>query len=327
MRPRLLISGCRESGCGPRVVHTYSIVAYDGESEQLGVAVQSRAFSVGAVVPWGEPGVGVVATQACVDVSDGPLGLAIMGGGKSANEALHGLLASDPRAQVRQVAMVDVQGGVAVHTGEDCMQAAGHRLGTHYAAQANLMLRDTVWTAMGEAFERACGDLSERLLFALEAAEGEGGDIRGKQSAALLVVSSNRSGKPGEGRLFDLRMDDSPTPLRELRRLVALSKAAQHRHAATAVLREKPLADERLQWALEELDRALSLLEKEDDIAEVSFWKAVTLVRIGRMDEALSLFGSVFRSEPAWRGLVPRLVGTGVLPDEDGLAETITSVN
>jgi uncharacterized Ntn-hydrolase superfamily protein len=171
------------------LAHTYSIVARDPETGQLGVAVQSHWFSVGAIVPWAEAGVGAVATQSFVEPSYGPLGLALMRAGKSAPEALKSLLASDAQADVRQVAMIDAQGRVASHTGVYCIAAAGHRIGANYSAQANLMLKETVWDAMAKAFESAKGDLADRLLSALEAAQGEGGDIRGKQSAAIVVVT------------------------------------------------------------------------------------------------------------------------------------------
>jgi len=312
---------------GPGMVHTYSIVALDEETRQMGVAVQSRAFCVGSLVPWGEPGVGVVATQASVDVSYGPLGLALMRAGKSATESLTGLVAADSRANVRQVAMLDAQGDVAVHTGKDCMDAAGHRAGNCFSAQANLMLKSTVWGAMGEAFEAAEGDLAERLLVALEAAEGEGGDIRGKQSAALLVVSGDGSAKPGYGREVDLRVDDHPKPLVELRRLLRLSRAARRWHAATEVLREDPVAEGSLHWALGEYDRALSLLDRDADIAEVSFWKAVTLLHLDEREEALALFRFVFGVEPAWRHVIPRLVPVGILQDDPTLVERIMGLD
>ncbi|MBK8049523.1 MAG: DUF1028 domain-containing protein [Anaerolineales bacterium] len=190
------------------LAHTYSIVAYDREAGQLGVAFQSHYFSVGGVVPWVEAGVGAVATQSFVDPSYGPLGLALMRAGKSANQALDGLLAADPLREQRQVAMVDLHGNVSVHTGARCIAAAGHKTGANFSVQANLMLSDTVWDAMADAYLTTAGDLAERMLAALEAAEGEGGDIRGRQSAALMVVKAQPTGQPWRDRVFDLRVED-----------------------------------------------------------------------------------------------------------------------
>ncbi|MGE0132163.1 MAG: DUF1028 domain-containing protein [Blastocatellales bacterium] len=207
------------------LAHTYSIVARDTETGQLGVAVQSHWFSVGAIVPWAEAGVGAVATQSFVEPAYGPLGLTLMRAGKSAPEALKSLLAGDAQAGVRQVAMIDAQGRVAAHTGEHCIIAAGHHTGSNYSVQANLMLKDTVWGAMAKAFENTKGDLADRLLAALEAAEAEGGDIRGKQSAAIIVVSGKPTGKPWADRLFDLRVEDHSAPVTELKRLVKLQRA------------------------------------------------------------------------------------------------------
>jgi uncharacterized Ntn-hydrolase superfamily protein len=187
-----------------RPVATYSIVARDPATGELGVAVQSHWFSVGPIVPWAEAGVGAVATQSFVDPSYGPLGLDLMRAGKSATEALSGLVESDAHPEVRQVAMIDARGNVAAHTGANAIIAAGHQTGENYSVQANLMESSTVWPAMADAFETASGDLAERLLAALEAAEAEGGDIRGRQSAALLVVSGEPTGRPWVDRTFDL---------------------------------------------------------------------------------------------------------------------------
>src|SRR3954467_12037219 len=173
-----------------RPVHTYSIVAYDAETGQLGVAVQSHFFSVGSVVTWAEAGVGAVATQSMVERSYGPRGLGLMRDGESGPAALQRLLSDDDQAGVRQVAMIDSGGRVAVHTGPRCIREAGHQVGDQVSAQANIMERDTVPTAMVRAYDEAGGaPLGERLLAALEAAEQEGGDLRGRQSAALLVVA------------------------------------------------------------------------------------------------------------------------------------------
>lgn len=219
---------------------TYSIIARDPDSGAIGVAVQSRYFSVGVVVPWAEAGVGAVATQSFIDPAYGPLGLALMRRGKSAPDALRVLVAHDPEAAYRQVAMIDMKGRVAVHTGERCLEAAGHCIGEHVAAQANLMARETVWAAMIEAFSRAEGDLAARFLAALEAAEREGGDCRGKQSAAMLIVRAQSTGQPWLDRVVDLRVEDHPEPVDELKRLMALHRKQQGRLTARTTLLHTP---------------------------------------------------------------------------------------
>lgn len=225
---------------------TYSIVARDPLTGELGVAVQSCYFSVGAVVPWAEAGVGVVATQSFVDPAYGPLGLELMRRGLSAPEALPRLVAIDPGAAYRQVAMLDAVGRVAVHTGAECLKAAGHQLGEQVAAQANLMARDTVWQAMVEKFGHTSGDLATRLLAALDAAEDEGGDRRGKQSSALLVVRARPTGKQWIDRVVDLRVEDHPDPVNELKRLFALRCNYADHLAERTTLLDDPALSERL---------------------------------------------------------------------------------
>ncbi|MFQ5517602.1 MAG: DUF1028 domain-containing protein, partial [Acidimicrobiia bacterium] len=199
---------------------TYSIVARD-TSGALGVAVHSHWLSVGSVVPWVEAGVGAVAIQSVPNPTHGPLALQLLRDGRGAADVLHQLLADDAETDFRQIAIVDKQRGVAAHTGRSCIPEAGHRTGDGLSAQANLMARDTVWDAMAEAFEKADGDLAERLLQSLYAAEAEGGDIRGRQSAAVVVVAAEPSGD----RLFDLRVEDDPDPVTELGRLIGLRRA------------------------------------------------------------------------------------------------------
>ena len=186
-------SAAAESSKPLRPVHTYSIVARDAESGELGAAVQSHWFSVGSNVIWAEPGIGAVATQSFTDPSYGPLGLQLMRSGKSAEQALTALLAADAHEDVRQVGMVDANGAVANHTGDKAIIEFCNLTGDGFAVQANLMWKPTVCSAMFEAFENATGDLAARMLVALEAGEGQGGDIRGKQSVALLVVSGDIS--------------------------------------------------------------------------------------------------------------------------------------
>jgi len=300
---------------GTRPVHTYSIVARDPATGELGVAVQSHWFSVGTLVTWAEAGVGAVATQSFVEVSYGPLGLALMRAGKSAPEALTMLLATDEGRDVRQVAMIDAQGHVAVHTGRKCIAAAGHRVGPNYSVQANLMEKDTVWDAMAKAFESAPGDLTDRLLAALEAAQREGGDIRGKQSAAILVVPGNSSGRPWADRLVDLRIEDHPDPVAELKRLVRVHRTYQHMNAGDACAEKKAW-----ECAVREYGVAEELLPEQ---IEVVFWHAVTLVTAGQVEEALPLFKKVFAQEPIWAELVDRLPASELLPDDKELLERI----
>ncbi|HMM36112.1 MAG TPA: DUF1028 domain-containing protein, partial [Thermoanaerobaculia bacterium] len=294
-----------------RPVHTYSIVARDPATGQLGVAVQSHWFSVGALVPWAEAGVGAVATQSFVDASYGPLGLSLLKAGRSAPDALAGLLAADAGRDVRQVAMIDAAGGVAAHTGARCVEAAGHHVGKDYSVQANMMRNATVWPAMAKAFEETKGDLAERMLAALEAAEAAGGDIRGKQSAALIVVSGNPTGRAWQDRLFDLRVEDSPAPLPELRRLVTLARAY-------ALMNEGDLAVERKDdaGALKAYSAAQAIVPGN---AEMTYWTAVSLVGMGRVDEALPLFRKVFAIDRSWAEMPPRLPKSGLLPDDPAL--------
>jgi uncharacterized Ntn-hydrolase superfamily protein len=225
---------------------TYSIVARDPVTGEMGVAVQSCYFSVGTVVPWAEAGVGVVATQSFVDPSYGPLGLELLRRGKSAPEALPALVAVDPEAAHRQVAMIDSTGRVAVHTGSQCIPAAGHCLGEQVSAQANLMRKDTVWGAMIAAFTKTVGDLAARLLAALEAAEEQGGDLRGRQSVAMLIVAARATGKPWIDRVVDLRVEDHPDPVNELKRLLELKRAQDRRLLTARVLLDEPGLVERL---------------------------------------------------------------------------------
>ena len=298
-----------------RPVHTFSIVARDPGTGELGVAVQSHWFNVGSIVPWAEAGVGAVATQSFVDPAYGKLGLDLMRAGRSAPDALRALLAGDEGREVRQVAMIDAQGRVAAHTGGRDIQAAGHIVGTNYSVQANLMLSDAVWPAMSRAFEATKGDLAERMLAALDAAQAAGGDIRGRQSAALVVVTGKPTGRSWDDRLFDLRVDDNPEPLRELRRLVTLQRAYGHMNAGDLAVEKKD--NDR---ALSEYAAAAKLVP---DSAEMVYWWAVALVNMGRVDESLPLFRKVFAMDRNWATLTPRLPKSGLLPDDPKIIDRI----
>src|ERR1700682_2526362 len=214
------------------LVHTYSIVARDPESGQLGVAVQSHYFAAGSVVTWAEAGVGAVATQSVADPAYGKLGLDLMRTGKAAPDTLAGLVASDSLQSIRQVAMVDSQGRVAAHTGSRTIPEAGHVVGDGFSVQANMMLKNSVWPAMAEAYRAATGELVDHCLASRDAAEAEGGDIRGRQSAAILIVDAQNTGRPWHDTIFDLRVDDAPEPLVEIRRLVSIRRAYIHQRRA-----------------------------------------------------------------------------------------------
>ena len=298
-----------------RPVHTFSIVARDPATGELGVAVQSHWFSVGSIVTWAEAGVGAVATQSFVDPSYGKNGLDLMRAGKSAPDTLKELLEKDEGREVRQVAMIDAQGRVDAWTGKNDIQAAGHIVGNNFSAQANLMLNDKVWPAMARAFENTKGDLAERMLAALDAGQEVGGDIRGKQSAALIVVTGKPTGQAWKDRTFDLRVDDSPQPLVELRRLVKLQRAYNHMNAGDLAVEKKDN-----EGALREYGAAEKLVPES---AEMIYWHAVALVNMGRVDESLPLFRKVFAMDKNWITLTPRLPKSGLLPNDPKIIERI----
>jgi uncharacterized Ntn-hydrolase superfamily protein len=292
-------------------------VARDPNTGELGVAVQSHWFSVGTSVAWAEAGVGAVATQSFVDPSYGKLGLDLMRLGKSAPDALKALLAGDEGREVRQVGMIDAQGRVDAWTGKNDIRAAGHIVGTNFAVQANLMLNERVWPAMARAFENTKGDLADRMLAALDAAQAEGGDIRGRQSAALIVVTGKPTGQPWKDRTFDLRVDDSPEPLKDLRRLVTLQRAYNHMNAGDLAVEKKDN-----EGALREYSAAEKLVP---DNAEMIYWHAVALVNMGRVEDSLPLFKKVFAMDRNWAVLTPRLPKSGLLPDDSKVIERILS--
>jgi uncharacterized Ntn-hydrolase superfamily protein len=248
--------------------HTYSIVARDSESGQLGVAVQTHQMCVGAVVPWLLPGTGALATQASANITFGPIGLAMLREGIDAPHVVEALVASDPGADRRQLAVVDAEGRAAAWTGEHCIAYARHQVGSGYSVQANMMERDTVVPAMAEAYEAAQGDLAARMLAALHAAQGEGGDIRGMQSAALSVVSGDPQALGFRRAVYDLRVDEAEAPLDELDRLVRLRRAQRINFQAS------PLLTEQRERALELWAAARALAP---ELEEMAFWQALRL--------------------------------------------------
>jgi uncharacterized Ntn-hydrolase superfamily protein len=284
----------------------------------MGVAVQSHWFSVGSVVTWAEAGVGAVATQALVEVSHGPLGLDLMRGGRSAPEALRALLAADEGRALRQVALVDSEGRVATHTGERCIADAGHVVGEGFSVQANMMANADVWPAMAAAYRGSTGDIAERMLLALEAGQAAGGDIRGRQSAAILVAEAESTGRPWADTATELRVEDHAEPIRELRRLVTLHRAYEHMNRGDDLL-----GADRVQDALEEYRAAAQMAP---EIEELPFWHAVTLADLGRVDEALPIFRQVFAVNADWATLVQRLPDAGLLRDDPQMMDRILSM-
>jgi uncharacterized Ntn-hydrolase superfamily protein len=302
-----------------RPVNTYSIVARDTVTGEMGVAVQSHWFSVGPVVPWAEAGVGAVATQSLVDISYGPLGLEMMRAGKSAGQALDALLEADPNRSVRQVAMIDRYGNVAAYTGDSCIAAAGHITGHQFSVQANLMVDDTVWPAMERAYVNTNGDLAERMLAALEAAQVQGGDIRGKQSAAILVVRAEPTGRSWEDRRLELRVEDHAEPVKELKRLLRIHRAYEHMNKGDELVTIKDFQGAKREYGI--------AAELAPDIVEIVFWQAVTLFTSGEEEDSLPYFKKVFEQEPAWKEVVKRLPASGLLPDDREKTEMILSAD
>jgi len=273
---------------------------------------------VGPIVPWAEPGVGAVATQALGEISYGPKGLAMMGAGKGAKQTLAELLDRDPGREVRQVAMIDVRGEVATHTGKKCIPSAGDHAGDQYSVQANLMVNDRVWPTMARAYETSKGDLAERLLAALEAGQAAGGDIRGQQSAAILIVKGKRSLSPWQDRVMDLRVEDNPHPIKELRRLVQLWHAYRNVDQGDVYV-----AEGKIEEAMKSYAEGARLAPGND---EILFWQAATLWKLHREKEATPIFRKVFARDPRWVALVPRLVPADLLDDDPASIKRIQAL-
>ncbi len=289
--------------------HTFSIVARDPQTGEMGVAVQSHWFSVGTIVTWAEAGVGAIATQSFVNASFGPRGLEMLKKGMTAQQAVDSLLASDEGREFRQLAIIDAKGNVASFTGKKCVQPAGNIVGDNFSCQANLMINDKVWPAMSEAFKKSTGPLAERMMAALEAGQEAGGDIRGKQSAAMLVVRGKSTGKVWEDRLIDLRVDDSPEPIKELKRLLQVHRAYDHMNAGDLAVEKNDMKQALYEYSSAE--------EMFPDNAEMKYWHAVALANNGKLDESLPIFREVFNMDENWRDLTPRLVEPGLLTVDD----------
>jgi uncharacterized Ntn-hydrolase superfamily protein len=275
---------------------TYSIVAFDPDTGELGAAVQSHWFSVGSLCTWARPGIGAVATQSVVEPAHGPHALDRLAAGETARQALDSVLEHDELANVRQVGVVDAKGNPAVHTGADCIPEAAHATGEHWTCQANMMARATVPDAMSAAFNAATGDLAERLMTALEGAEAEGGDVRGRQSAALLVAPAQ--GEPWQARI-DLRVEDHADPIGELRRLLLLQRAYELAGEA----------DERM--AAGDNHEAAQLYVRASELApqsdELLFWAGLAIAQEGDVDAGADAVRRAAAVHPGWLTLLDRL--------------------
>lgn len=304
------------------LLNTYSIVARDAETGQMGVAVQTHQMGVGRLVPWLLPGIGAIATQSLVNVSFGPLGLEMLKAGVTAEHVIAALVASDTNAHRRQVAVVDAQGHAAAHTGTGCIAEAAHHVGEGYSVQANMMTRDTVVPAMAAAYEQAQGDLAARMMAAMVAAQEQGGDIRGMQSAAIRIVSGQRD-LPDWATDYDLRVDEHETPVEELARLVRLRRAKHEDDAGY----QKLAAGER--------EAALALWaqarQTAPELEELAFWQAVTLAdEHADVPAAVTILKPVLQADPRrehWIDLIGRLDTCGLIERENAAVDLIDALN
>lgn len=289
------------------LAHTFSIVARDEKTGDMAVGVQSHWFSVGTAVSWAEAGVGAVATQSFTNKSFGIRGLELLKQGKTAQEALDILLADDPGKEVRQVGIVDVKGNVANFTGKGCVDFAGELKGKNYTVQANMMLTNQVPEAMAKAFESTAQlPLAERVLEALKAAQKVGGDIRGKQSAAIIVVKGTATGKPwDDNHLVDLRVDDHATPLAELERLLKLHRAYDHMNSGDLAVEVNNMP-----LAMQEYEMAMKMFP---DNLEMQYWTAITLANSGNVPKAAQMLQVVYAKDAHWREMTKRLPKVGLL--------------
>ena len=287
---------------------TYSIIGRDPEADEVGIAIQSRWFHAGQDLAWIDPSVGAVCTQAITEPAYGLRGLELLRAGRAPQDALDELTAADPGRDVRQVAIADLEGRVAQHTGAGCVAAAGHTTGQHCCAQGNMLASETCWGAMVETFAATVGPLADRLLAALDASEREGGDARGRQAARLVVRRSTGDGLPWQERVVDLQVVDHPEPLDELRRLLDATRAYGHLSRAFDLA-----ARGELPAAAEAADSARALAPADDQIA---FWSATMLGGAGRIEEAAAAFREAVRANPRWPEYLRRCVEAGLVPAE-----------
>jgi uncharacterized Ntn-hydrolase superfamily protein len=301
-----------------KLAHTYSIVARDPATGQMGVAVQSHWFSVGSLVSWAEAGVGAIATQSFINTSFGPRGLELLKSGQSAGQVVEQLIASDEGRELRQLAVLDAQGGVTTYTGQRCVPEAGHYTGDTFSVQANLMLNNRVWPAMAQAFENSRGPLAERMVTALTAGQAQGGDIRGQQSAALLVVRGQSTGQVWEDRLIDLRVEDHLEPVTELERLLRVFRAYEQMNKGDVCLEKNDVAG-----ALAAYRSAEKIYP---DNPEVRYWHAMSLANAGQIDQALPVFKAIFAQNPDWRIATERFYQAGLLSLSPAALDQILSL-
>ena len=288
------------------LAHTYSIVARDENTGEMAVAVQSHWFSVGTVVPWGEAGVGVVATQSFANKSFGIRGLELLKEGKSPQEALDALLKDDDGRDFRQVAILDKKGNVATHTGKKCIVYAGHSNGKNFSVQANMMLNNQVVPAMEKAWN-AYGNLplAERMVEVLRAAENAGGDIRGKQSAALLVMAPKATNEPWNDILIDLRVDDAENPIADLDRLLKVHRAYEHMNRGDLYVEQNQMNKATTQY--------IAAMNMFPNNLEMQFWTAITLANDGQIERAADILKDIYIKDNNWKELTRRLLKVGLL--------------
>jgi uncharacterized Ntn-hydrolase superfamily protein len=286
--------------------HTFSVVGRDPKTGDMAVAVQSHWFSVGTTVSWGEAGVGVVATQSFINKSFGLRGLALLKEGKTPQEALNALLENDPGKDVRQVAMLDTRGRVATHTGKNCIDDAGHLNGENFSVQANMMLNKNIVPAMEKAWkENSNLELAERMVAVLKAAQAAGGDIRGKQSAALIVVKAKATNEPWNDRAIDIRVDDHEQPISELERILKTYRAYEHMNRG-----DLEVETGNMEKAMTEYRAAMNMFP---DNLEMQYWTAITLASNKKVKEASAMLQKIYQKDPNWRELTRRLPKVGLL--------------
>lgn len=286
--------------------HTFSVVAKDEKTGEMGVAVQSHWFSVGTVVAWAKSGVGAIATQSFVNPSYGPNGLKLMEEGLSAEKALENLIKMDQGKAFRQVAFIDKNGDTAAHTGQKCVESASHISHKNFSVQANMMLNDKVVPDMQYAFMKHYDlPLAERLIEVLKAAQKAGGDIRGKQSAAILVVGPEVVEHPWEDKLVDLRVDDHKTPLQELERLLKVKRGYDFMNKG-----DLAIEDNDIEAALEAYSKAETLLK---DNIEVTYWKAISLWNADEKERAVPILKRIFKQDKNWNTLTYRLIDSDII--------------